>query len=285
VTAIHRSADLALVRINGHADELRQWGVQPVRLAPKGTLPEVGDHVFAIGHPGAGGSGRVLVQTLSDGLVSAVGRDFNQAQHLQVTVPINPGNSGGPLFDDKGNVVGVPTFTIRKNAAADVALEALNFALEHKYVSELLDGPSTSLSGGEIAAVLAPPKQPTAAASPLAQAYEALARDLARQGYKPYSGDIQTSTRVFELAAQENNVLSINLRPGMMYLFAVVSANASDVDMAVFSPSGVVLASDTEPDARPLVLFSVRYAASYTVVIRNSSLSGKGLVVGVFFEK
>lgn len=65
---------------------------------------EVGDWVVAIGNPfGLGGS-------VSAGVVSARGRDIRSGPYddfIQIDAPINKGNSGGPLFNTKGEVIGV----------------------------------------------------------------------------------------------------------------------------------------------------------------------------------
>jgi serine protease Do len=66
----------------------------------------VGDWVMAIGNPfGLGG-------TVTVGIVSARGRDINQGPYddfIQTDASINKGNSGGPLFNMKGEVIGVNT--------------------------------------------------------------------------------------------------------------------------------------------------------------------------------
>ena len=51
VVAIHKTADLALVDVSRSADEIRQFGIKPVELASSSHKPQVGEHVFAIGHP------------------------------------------------------------------------------------------------------------------------------------------------------------------------------------------------------------------------------------------
>lgn len=65
---------------------------------------EIGDWVVAIGNPfGLGG-------TVTSGIVSARGRDIRSGPYddfIQIDAPINRGNSGGPLFNTKGEVVGV----------------------------------------------------------------------------------------------------------------------------------------------------------------------------------
>ena len=66
----------------------------------------VGDWVLAIGNPfGLGG-------TVTAGIVSARGRDIRQSAYddfIQTDAAINRGNSGGPLFNMKGEVVGINT--------------------------------------------------------------------------------------------------------------------------------------------------------------------------------
>ena len=64
----------------------------------------VGDWVLAIGNPfGLGGSA-------STGIISAIGRDINAGPYddfIQVDAAINRGNSGGPLFNMRGEVIGI----------------------------------------------------------------------------------------------------------------------------------------------------------------------------------
>jgi serine protease Do len=65
---------------------------------------KVGEWVVAIGKPFG------LENTMTAGIVSAKGRDLpqeNLVPFIQTDVAINPGNSGGPLFNMKGEVVGI----------------------------------------------------------------------------------------------------------------------------------------------------------------------------------
>ncbi|HTI03509.1 MAG TPA: Do family serine endopeptidase [Acidisoma sp.] len=67
---------------------------------------QTGQWVVAMGNPfGLGG-------TVTAGIVSAEGRDIGDGPYdsfLQIDAPINKGNSGGPLFDQKGDVIGMNT--------------------------------------------------------------------------------------------------------------------------------------------------------------------------------
>ena len=78
-------------------------------------MPEVGEQCFAIGNP------RGLTLTLTDGLISAY-RDHRR--RLQTTTAISKGSSGGPLFNKKGEVIGVTSSGYRTGD--------LNFAINIK---------------------------------------------------------------------------------------------------------------------------------------------------------
>jgi serine protease Do len=87
-----------------------------IKIATKDHLPlaalgdsdaiEVGEWVLAIGNPFG------LSQTVTAGIVSAKGRVIGSGPYddfIQTDASINPGNSGGPLFNAKGEVVGINT--------------------------------------------------------------------------------------------------------------------------------------------------------------------------------
>ena len=81
---------------------------KPLASVPFGNSDqsEVGDWVIAIGNPfGFGG-------TVTAGIVSARGRDIGQGLYddfIQTDASINQGNSGGPLFNMRGQVIGINT--------------------------------------------------------------------------------------------------------------------------------------------------------------------------------
>jgi serine protease Do len=70
---------------------------------------EVGEWVMAIGNPFG------LSETVTAGIVSAKGRVIGSGPYddfIQTDASINPGNSGGPLFNVKGDVIGINTAII-----------------------------------------------------------------------------------------------------------------------------------------------------------------------------
>lgn len=83
---------------------------------------KIGSKIYAIGNP------RGLEGTLSDGILSGK-RDNDGIEYLQITAPINPGNSGGPVLNEKGDVIGIATFTFKNS-------QNLNFAMPIKYLSK-----------------------------------------------------------------------------------------------------------------------------------------------------
>ncbi|MDW8224033.1 MAG: trypsin-like peptidase domain-containing protein, partial [Gemmatales bacterium] len=168
VARVSREADVALIDCTAVSDELEKHGIKPVQLATRLHQPAVGEKVFTIGHPGAGDL-LLLPQTLTEGIVNGVGRKFQgleTMQFIQTTATINPGNSGGPLFDFRGQVVGINTMAIRHSPNRDVNLEGLNLALEIRHLHDLLRFPELSYTEQEIRDMLAhktrrKPEQPS----------------------------------------------------------------------------------------------------------------------------
>jgi len=90
-------------------------------VAPLGDSDalEVGEWVMAIGNPFG------LAQTVTAGIISAKGRWIGSGpydDYLQTDASINPGNSGGPLFNAKGEVIGI-------NAAIVAGGQGIGFAI------------------------------------------------------------------------------------------------------------------------------------------------------------
>jgi S1-C subfamily serine protease len=275
VVAVHRSADLAVLDVNAAAEWI-EARIEPVRLAAAWHRPEVGEHAFAIGHP-AGGDG-VLTRTLSDGIVSAVGREVEGATFLQMTVPVNPGNSGGPLFDDDGRAVGVNTFVLRKAKDREMTLEGLNFALEVRYVHELLNDPSMSLTAEQIARVLRPDGVGVKGA--LVAALRQRLPPFVEAGYRPVADeDGKDEVRTFRLSAGSQRTFRLRLSAGGQYAVVAVARGTDDIDLAVMSPAGRLVARDLGPDAYPQVTFRAAVGGRYYVVVHNPT--GEDAVVAL----
>jgi serine protease Do len=96
VIGTDRRTDVALIKIEA-------TGLPTVKFGDPGRL-KVGEWVLAIGSPFG------FENTVTAGIVSAKGRSLPQENYvpfIQTDVAVNPGNSGGPLFNLRGEVVGI----------------------------------------------------------------------------------------------------------------------------------------------------------------------------------
>jgi serine protease Do len=94
--------------------------LQPVAGMRRFDSIQVGEPVYAIGNP------RMLERTLSDGLLSGK-RNIRGDRFLQTTAAISPGSSGGGLFDARGNLLGITSFTLRDSQNLNFAIPAEDF--------------------------------------------------------------------------------------------------------------------------------------------------------------
>jgi serine protease DegS len=106
-----------------------------IRLGRSDQLA-VGDVVLAIGNPIG------LSQTVTQGIVSAVGRDqlglATFENFIQTDAPINFGNSGGALINTRGELIGINTAVIARNLGVEGIGFAIPVNLVRGVVSEIL---------------------------------------------------------------------------------------------------------------------------------------------------
>lgn len=120
ILALNPFFDLALLQIPKQAD----FDFTTTYLSPDLDMKE-GEEVFAIGNPLG------LERSVSQGIVSTRNRNFEGVVYIQTTAQINPGNSGGPLFNNRGEVVGVTNMKL-------LGAEGLGFAIPIAYVKHFL---------------------------------------------------------------------------------------------------------------------------------------------------
>ena len=93
----------------------------------------VGDWVVAIGNPfGLGG-------TVTSGIISARNRQIGLTRYedfIQTDASINQGNSGGPLFNLKGEVIGINTAIIAPGQSGSIGI---GFAIPANAASNVID--------------------------------------------------------------------------------------------------------------------------------------------------
>ena len=104
------------------------------------SLVKTGDRVFTYGFP--------LVDLLghqeprySEGFVNSLSGISNDPRLFQVSIPIQPGNSGGPVFNEKGELIGIATSSIDSEQTKKVfgaTPQNVNFAIKSSYINSLL---------------------------------------------------------------------------------------------------------------------------------------------------
>ncbi|QDU64870.1 Putative serine protease HhoB precursor [Planctomycetes bacterium Pan216] len=120
IVALNPFFDLALIKVPTRKDIV----FKHVFLGFSDEL-RPGEEVFVIGAPLG------LSRTVTDGTISNVHRSFSGQVYLQTNAQINPGNSGGPLFNTRGQVIGVINMKVPLG-------EGLGFAIPVNYLKDFL---------------------------------------------------------------------------------------------------------------------------------------------------
>ena len=121
VLDIDKERDLAVIKVGG-------IDAPALPLGDSDTV-RIDDRVYIAGNP------RGLEVLFSDGIISAI-RGGSTDKIFQMTAPISQGSSGGPVFNEKGEVIGVSFVTLRDG-------QNLNFAIPVNYLKSLIDIPIT----------------------------------------------------------------------------------------------------------------------------------------------
>ncbi|SMD32065.1 serine protease Do [Reichenbachiella faecimaris] len=106
-------ADVALIKL------IYFNGNYPVIELGNSDLTDVGDDIFIIGAPFG------IEYSLSKGIISGIGvrqsrmADFTFAEFFQTDAAINHGNSGGPMFNMKGEVIGLVSYIVSESGGFD----------------------------------------------------------------------------------------------------------------------------------------------------------------------
>ena len=124
IVATGGNIDLALLKIEGQP---KGKNFPSVPLGNSGELRQ-GERVFAIGSPLG------LERSVSEGIVSLKNRIIQARLHIQTTAESSPGNSGGPLFNYRGQVVGVNNMKVVSTGA-----EGLGFSIPVRQLKTFLE--------------------------------------------------------------------------------------------------------------------------------------------------
>src|SRR5215467_324483 len=128
VIGIDRETDLAVIKI----EPPKEKALVPAKLGNSENMNQ-GDWVLAIGSPFG------LENTVTAGIVSAIGRNLNTAKQfqsfIQTDAAINPGNSGGPLVNMSGEVIGINTAIYTQS----FGYQGVGFAMPSNVVRDVYD--------------------------------------------------------------------------------------------------------------------------------------------------
>lgn len=128
-----KNNDLAIIKIED--SNFTTLGVLPYKI--DNNIADVGASVFALGYPLRATMGDEV--KLTNGIISSKTGFQGDVTAYQISVPVQPGNSGGPLFDSKGNVVGVIN---AKHALAENA----SYAIKTSYLLNLIQSINSKLT-------------------------------------------------------------------------------------------------------------------------------------------
>jgi serine protease Do len=122
IVALDPHTDLALLKIEDGDNH-------DFATVPLGSYHELrqGQPVFAVGSPLG------LDRTVSEGIISLTNRFIEGRLLIQTTTEVNPGNSGGPLFNLRGEVIGVNDLKL-----IGLGVEGLNFAIQVSTLKDFL---------------------------------------------------------------------------------------------------------------------------------------------------
>lgn len=120
LVASDKTNDIAILKIND--TNFKGFGTIPYKI--KTGVCEVGESVWALGFPMTDIMGDEIKFT--DGKISARSGVDGMTSVYQISVPIQHGNSGGPLFDTKGNIVGITSSGLNR----DLKTENVNYAIK-----------------------------------------------------------------------------------------------------------------------------------------------------------
>ena len=157
VMSSNEEADVALVRIS----ENFQLKDKHVALIGDSDKVEVGEDVFVLGAPHG------FKQSLSRGILSgryspeSLMNDFVKIEFLQTDASINPGNSGGPMFNMKGEVIGIASRIYTNSGGFEGIGFVMSSNIAHKLLMEeatLWGGMESLLLSGSMAAALNVPQ-------------------------------------------------------------------------------------------------------------------------------
>lgn len=135
IISVDKQNDLAILKIDSPNFNI----LSELKYSFNTNTQDVGTSVFALGFPLTQIMGKEIKFT--DGKISSKSGYQGDITTYQITVPIQSGNSGGPLFDEKGNLVGITSSGLNKQIADNA-----NYAIKTSYLKLLIDASNDKIN-------------------------------------------------------------------------------------------------------------------------------------------
>lgn len=130
VVATDKVNDLAILKVNG-----ANISIANIPYSVRTSTADVGEEIFVLGYPLTSTMGDEI--KLTTGVISSKSGFQGDVSLYQISAPIQPGNSGGPLFDSKGNVIGIVSAKHR-------GAENVGYAIKASYLRNLMESTITT---------------------------------------------------------------------------------------------------------------------------------------------
>ena len=126
VVATDNINDIAILRITD--SQFAGFGTIPYAVQQR--MADVGEDVFVLGYPLTQALGNEI--KLTNGIISSRTGYQGNISTYQMSAPVQPGNSGGPMFDNKGNIIGIVV-------AGVPGAENVGYAIKTSYLNILIE--------------------------------------------------------------------------------------------------------------------------------------------------
>lgn len=133
VVAIDKMNDIAILKIT----DSRFSGYGTIPYSVSSRMADVGEDVFVLGYPLTQSLGNEI--KLTNGIISSRTGYQGDIATYQMSAPVQPGNSGGPMFDNKGNVIGIVV-------AGVPGAENVGYAIKTSYLKILIESAGLNMS-------------------------------------------------------------------------------------------------------------------------------------------
>lgn len=129
VVSTDKNNDIAIIKIDD--DSFKGFG--PIPYGVSSRMGDVGEDVYVLGYPLTQALGNEI--KLTNGIISSRSGFQGDVSTYQISAPITHGNSGGPMFDGKGNVIGIVNSGITYKELA----ENVGYAIKMSYLMNLIE--------------------------------------------------------------------------------------------------------------------------------------------------